>query len=497
MDEDRIERALREGPPGEPRYVPARSARGVEDLPSSLTRARQSRTQASGWVRVFATALVAVLVVVVLLVIRSGSPSREPIPVASAPPAPVAPSAALAPTVEPSLSPAPTSPTPSPLASSSPPKTSTLPASPTATGVSGNAAAVAVGVYHTCALTRAGGVKCWGFNSVGQLGDGSNLGSASPVDVVGLTHGVRAIAAASLNTCALTAGGGVQCWGSDAWGQLGDGAYANSSVPVDVAGLTTGIVAISVGDGHTCVITTGGAVKCWGGYCGCEGIGVLGNGSDTSSATPVDVTGLTSGVTALAAGKNHTCALKGDGSVVCWGDNGQGQLGDGTTTARTIPVRVMGLAANVTAIAAGGDRSCAIAAGTVVCWGASAIRSVGSAGTTSSSRPVPASGLPAGIVRLAMGTNGSCVIDAAGSATCWGANTYGQLGDGSRSDRVAPVPVSGLAGLSSSIAPGENHTCAVTTGGAVECWGSNSLGQSGPGVAKGTGSPTPVVIPGL
>jgi alpha-tubulin suppressor-like RCC1 family protein len=330
---------------------------------------------------------------------------------------------------------------------------------------------------------------------VGQLGDGSNLGSASPVDVVGLTGGVRAIAAASLNTCALTATGGVKCWGSDGWGQLGDGAYANSNVPVDVTGLTTGVVALSVGDGHTCVITSGGAVKCWGGFCGCEGIGVLGNGSDTSSATPVDVTGLTGGVTALAAGKNHTCALKSDGGVVCWGDNAQGQLGDGTKTARVVPVRVLGLGANVTSIAAGGDRTCAIAAGDVVCWGANATRAGGT--DASSSQPVPASGLPAGIVRIAMGATGSCVIDSAGAATCWGANAYGQLGDGSRADRAAPVSVSGLEGGLSSIAPGENHTCAVTTEGALECWGSNSFGQSGPDVAKGPGSPTPVVIPGV
>src|SRR5207253_561505 len=136
-----------------------------------------------------------------------------------------------------------------------------------------------------------------------------------------------------------------------------------------------------------------GAVKNWGGYCGCAAIGVLGDGTQVGSATPVDVTGLTSGVTAVAAGKNHSCALMGDGGVACWGDNGQGQLGDGTTDVRLVPVRVIGLTSKVTAIAAAGDRTCAIAGGNVVCWGAGAMRGGASGGTTSTSRPVAAPGL--------------------------------------------------------------------------------------------------------
>jgi alpha-tubulin suppressor-like RCC1 family protein len=198
--------------------------------------------------------------------------------------------------------------------------------------------AIAAGGLHTCALTAGGGVKCWGRNNRGQLGDGTTTNRNTPVNVSGLTSGVDAIAVGRYHTCALTAGGGVKCWGRNIYGQLGDGTWTQRTTPVDVSGLTSGVAAIAAGGYHTCALMEGGGVKCW----GRNSYGQLGDGTTTDRNMPADVSGLTSEVAAIAAGWDHTCALTA-GGVKCWGRNSNGQLGDETTTDRDIPVDVSGL----------------------------------------------------------------------------------------------------------------------------------------------------------
>jgi alpha-tubulin suppressor-like RCC1 family protein len=146
---------------------------------------------------------------------------------------------------------------------------------------------ISAGVHHTCAVTSTGGVKCWGPNAKGQLGNNSTTNSPVPVDVTGLSSGVVAVAAGYYHTCAVTSTGGVKCWGYNAKGQLGNNSTTDSLVPVDVTGLSSGVVAVAAGDNHTCAVTSTGGVKCWGN----NAYSQLGNNSTTYSPVPVDVMG--------------------------------------------------------------------------------------------------------------------------------------------------------------------------------------------------------------
>ena len=349
----------------------------------------------------------------------------------------------------------------------------------TPVAVSGLASAVHAlsgGVVHTCALTTFGGVKCWGSNYRGQLGDGTTNASYTPIVVSGLTSGVQAVSTGEIYTCALTTAGGVLCWGYNNRGQLGDGTTTDRSTPVAVSGLTSGVLAVSASRDHTCALTTDGGVMCWGSNYG----GQLGDGTTNASYTPIVVSGLTSGVQAVSAGDGHTCALTTAGGVKCWGQNYAGQLGDGTKTDRSTPVAVSGLASGVQAVSAGGAHTCALTtAGGVVCWGYNNRGQLGDGTTTDSSTPVAVSGLASGAVAVDVGPYSTCALTTAGGVLCWGANSRGELGDGTTTDRSTPVAVSGLASGVQAVSAGDLHTCALTTAGGIMCWGDNYYGQLG------------------
>jgi alpha-tubulin suppressor-like RCC1 family protein len=347
-----------------------------------------------------------------------------------------------------------------------------------------NVVAVTAGLSHTCALNAAGGILCWGDNTYGQLGTGTRmLGTSNPYprSVSGLAGGAKAVTAGDTHTCALTADGWVMCWGSNAFGQLGDGTTVSQLAPVTVTGLISGVQQIAAGGTHTCALTAAGGVKCWGDL----------------ATTPEDVPGLTSGVSAIAAGYMHTCAIVGDaaagGAVKCWGANDTGQLGNGTTTSSSTPVAVQGLSA-VKAISAGGapvDRftagghGCAVTtAGTVKCWGWNDEGQLGDGTTINRLAPVNVSGIASGAQDVAAGDKHTCALIgdiAAGTAgvKCWGQNRYGQLGVGSTESYPTPVQVGGFTGGVNAIAAGGAHTCAVTEAGGAKCWGRNAAGQLG------------------
>ena len=304
------------------------------------------------------------------------------------------------------------------------------------------AKAVTAGFVDSCALTTKGAVKCWGYNGEGELGDNTTTDSAKPVRVYGLGKGVKAISAGSYFTCALTTQGAVKCWGSNAYGQLGDNTTTDSAKPVQVYSLGKGVKAISAGNFFACALTTKGAVKCW----GANTYGQLGNGTTTSSAKPVAVHGFTKGGMALGAGGYHACAVTIKRAVKCWGYNGDGELGDNTTTSATKPVAAYRLTKRVKAIAYGDIHGCALTtAGRVKCWGYNGYGALGDNSTTSSPKAVGVYNMGAKINGIAAGGYHSCAVTTKGLVKCWGFNAYGELGDGTVVTSHKPVGVFGMS----------------------------------------------------
>jgi alpha-tubulin suppressor-like RCC1 family protein len=361
---------------------------------------------------------------------------------------------------------------------------------------------ISAGSGHTCAVTSGGGAKCWGSNTLyGLVGNGSATGFfRAPVDVTGLKSGVKAIAAGGHHSCALTGRGGAKCWGANLDGAIGNGSTKLFFLtPVDVIGLKSGVKAIALGSlfsSHACVITSGGGVKCW----GYNRNGQLGNGTSTAARTPVAVVGLSSGVGAITAGADFTCALNGRGGVSCWGTNTVGQLGNGSTIASRTPVGVAGLGSGVKRIAAGGGHSCALtSAGGVKCWGSDSYGQLGNGtwtgnvgGTGPFPTPIDVIGLTSGVRAIATGANHTCAITTAGGVKCWGNNESGQLGNGSTALSTTPVDVAGLTSGVVAITAGGSHSCAITSADKAKCWGSNQFGQLGNGSKKASTRPVDV-----
>ena len=348
--------------------------------------------------------------------------------------------------------------------------------------------------YVTCA-TVSGVAKCWGANGSGR-GRGPSLGvgqsydqipySGVPVALSALGTGVQAVSTGpdSFHACAVV-NGGVKCWGDNGAGQLGDATTFPSNAPVQVLGLTSGVQGVATGDSHSCALVNG-QVQCWGD----NSSGQLG----ISGSPTIPVTALVNGnVQAIAFGAFHSCALV-SGSLSCWGSNSNGQLGSNSTMPSSYsPMQVTGLGSNVQAIAAGGAHTCAIANGSLLCWGANSGGQVGDGTKMDRSAPVPVQGLSSGVQAVAAGAGHTCAV-VNGGAYCWGGNVAGQLGDNSMTERLTPVLVQGLSSGVQAITAGGSHSCALTSSG-TKCWGSNQNGELGDNST--TPSPIPVAVQGL
>jgi len=356
---------------------------------------------------------------------------------------------------------------------------------------------VVAGDYHACVLLQNGAAQCSGNNISGQLGNGTVNNSSAPVAVSGLIQAVG-ISTGGFHTCAVLRDGTVKCWGMNEVGELGDGTTTPAGTPVTVSGITTA-VAVAAGYKHACALLQDGTVQCWGD----DSYGELGDGntvlqttrggpSTAQSSIPVTVVGINNAVAITSSDGYHSCAVLQDGTVKCWGDNSSGQLGDGTRNTAATPVAVAGIG-NAVAVTSGDFHTCALLRdGTISCWGLNYTGQLGDGTGWDSNTPVQVSGITTAVA-VSAGVIHTCAVLQNGEARCWGYNSSGQVGDGTTTDRFAPVPVSGVTTASGPVAAGNNDSCVVLQNGFVTCWGMNTYGELGNGTTADTSSPTPVL----
>jgi alpha-tubulin suppressor-like RCC1 family protein len=362
---------------------------------------------------------------------------------------------------------------------------------------------IALGSGHMCALTAAGGVKCWlppgppgGSNLRGVLGHGLTTGSQTPVDVVGLGSGVTAISVGATHSCALLATGAVKCWGDNQFSALGDPSLGTvssnysgqtfSNVPVQVSGLTSGVTAIAAGESYSCALLTSGAVQCWGN----SNFPYYTTLTGPASNVPVNALGFSSGVLSIAAGEKHFCAIMTGGSVRCQGDNVP--AGDasatviGAYTGRDLPTFGTG---NLK-VSTNAYHVCVLTSSNgVKCWGAGVTGQLGRGTTASSNVAADVTGITSNATAIGTGTTAvggstgySCAV-VGGAAKCWGQNLYKELGDATTTQRNAPVQVTGLTAGVVAIDGHWSRTCALLSNGGITCWGADGSGTATPPTA--------------
>ena len=347
------------------------------------------------------------------------------------------------------------------------------------------------GETQTCSVSSEREIFCWGGNHAGQLGQTAQLTSPLPARTTHVGTG-DAIEAGNEHTCVLD-GDDVWCWGRNSDGQLGDGTEQGRSVAVQVTGDPgSDLVALALGADHTCAASDDG-VRCWGNNGNGE---TLPAGADHVLGPDAPALGADA-LNAVAAGDEHTCALDGD-QVWCWGSDDDGQLGDGGALEEGSsggPAMVAELAA--VAVAAGGDHTCALDdAGAVFCWGRNDAGQLGDGTTqarTAPGDPVDLEGEPA--TAIAAGDVFSCALVESGAIRCWGDDELGQLGDSMREGRPEPGAAVDLPGPAARLFAGNEHACALVGDREAWCWGRNSSGQLGDGDHTSTATPVPVELP--
>lgn len=338
------------------------------------------------------------------------------------------------------------------------------------------ATAISAGEAHTCILTSEGTVKCWGAITAG---DGSFDGRTTPTDVVGLSSKVLQVSAGLVQTCARLDTGKAECWGLSTIG-TGTSAPASTATPIDFG---AGVTSLASGGNHVCLVGDGG-VFCW----GKDNVGQQGTNGGGERLSPGSVAGLAYNVRQVSAGMGHSCALLDDAGARCWGRNSAGECGDGRGLQALAPVTVVADDAGFVDLQVGFSFTCGRSAGGAVrCWGVNGEGQCGSG--VVSGRSLLANdvlGVTAGLTQLALGPIAShaCIVQD-GGVLCWGSDDHGQLGDGNLGHQNQPVQALGITVPITAVAVGGRHTCAITSEGGVLCWGDDTGGQLGDGTKSG------------
>jgi alpha-tubulin suppressor-like RCC1 family protein len=364
-------------------------------------------------------------------------------------------------------------------------------------------AQVSAGGVHSCGRTSDNRAYCWGFNGSGQLGDGSgdsgpelcsgaagDFGcSTRPFPVAGGLR-FRHLSAGSTYTCGVTTEFQAYCWGSDGFGQLGDGSPGNNRLtPFPVAGGHQ-FRLVETNTWHTCGVSyPDNRAYCW----GANDRGQLGDGTTTNHSTPVRVAG-TLRFRQVTVGRSHTCGLATDGRTFCWGWNRYGQIGDRSEVRTRLTPTLVADGHQFRQVDAGADHNCAVTTDNkAFCWGNGRSGANGNGKAYLSFWPKPVSG-GLSFDRVSAGSTHTCGETTSNRGYCWGTNSFGEVGDGTTSVRLTPVPVQG--GLSfAQLSAGDTHSCGKTGAGAAYCWGYNFFGQLGDGTRTKSSSPLAVLGP--
>ncbi len=353
----------------------------------------------------------------------------------------------------------------------------------------------AVGGSHACARKLDGTAWCWGLNSYGQIGVGNNTSpQPTPLQVTALGTDVASLATGDNESCAAKTDGTLWCWGQNTYGEIGDGTTTTPRTsPVQVTTLGTTADRAALGTYHACALDKSGSLWCW----GYNYYGQVGDGTTTTPrTTPVKITSLGS-VVGVALGSYHSCAVKTDHTLWCWGYNYYGAVGDGSSqNSRSAPVQATSLGANVAQVSAGSYHTCAVKTDhTLWCWGYNNYGQLGDGTTTTRLTPVQITSLGSNVASVAAGYSHTCVLKTDNTLWCWGYNYYGQVGDGTTTTpKTSPVQVA-LGASALDVTAGGYETCARQSSTALYCWGSNGSGQVGDGATStARSSPTATLV---
>jgi alpha-tubulin suppressor-like RCC1 family protein len=321
-----------------------------------------------------------------------------------------------------------------------------------------------------------GSVWCWGYNQSGQIGDGTTTERDSPVHVSALGNSVQAISAGYDRTCAIKTDGSLWCWGNTV-----------GPSPVQIPTLGNAAAQVSVGFAHICVVKNDDTLWCW----GWNGWGQLGDGTLIDHDTPEQVSPMVFGyqIYQVSAGYNHTCALKNDGTIWCFGGNTGGQLGNGTVGTTSGPVE---------ADNPGASYFTSVKAGFYNSWALQNDDSLWKWGDTkemdATGEPIPVNGLGGAAAAVSAGQDHTCARKKDGTLMCWGYNQDGELGNGTYVASNVPQQVTSLGSDVAEVSAGVDFTCARKKDGSLWCWGTNGVGQLGNGTTNGSFLPVQVSL---